>query len=106
MKYRHLRVAELIKEELSKIIARELEFADALVTVTDVRIGEALENAEVRVGVIPNEALAKVLLELQRKQGYLQHLLTKKLNIKPMPRIEFRADKGDNERIEKLLGAE
>ncbi|HAS94996.1 TPA: ribosome-binding factor A, partial [Candidatus Wolfebacteria bacterium] len=40
MKYRKERLSNLIEEELSNIIVRELEFDGALVTITGVELSE------------------------------------------------------------------
>jgi ribosome-binding factor A len=103
--FRSDRVRELIREELSKIIIREMEFPDALVTITDVEVEKKLEHAKVMVGVIPSSAAPAALAALEKRAGHLQHLLTNKLNIKPMPRISFAIDHGTENAasIEKLL---
>ncbi len=94
MNYRPLRVQKLIREELSKIIIRELEFGGALATITEVTVDKKLETAEVSVSVMPAGAAAKVLKTLTANTPRLQHLLMKKINIKPMPRIHFEIDYG------------
>lgn len=105
MKYRPLRVGELIQKELALIMARELEFMDSLVTVTSVEVDKKMERALVNISVIPSDNFSDVLAKLQKVQGYLYHLLFKKLNIKPMPHIMFREDRGfeNAAKIEKKL---
>ena len=105
MNFRNLRVANLIRDELSEIILRELEFSGALLTITEVKSDKKLEGAEVRVSVIPSQKSTEVLSELNSKAGFLQHLLNKKLNIKPMPRIRFEIDPGPEKaaKVEKIL---
>ena len=74
---------------------REIEFpAGALATVTDVLIDKKLDYARVKVSVLPSEKSAGVLAALEANAGHLQHLLMKKINIKPMPRIAFEIDYG------------
>ena len=84
----------MIRSELAKIIVREMEFGNALVTVTDVEVDKKLEHAKVRVSVIPSAAGPGALAALVKAAGHLQHLLMKKMNIKPMPRIAFALDHG------------
>jgi ribosome-binding factor A len=105
MNYRPLRVGKLIKEELGKIILREMEFPGALVTVTGVDVEKKLEIARVKLSVLPSEFAEKALKIMKSAQGRLQHLLNQKLNIKPMPRIEFGIDHGleNAAAVEKLL---
>lgn len=93
MNYRHLRVAELIQRELSKIILREIEFGPSvLVTVTEVEVKKNLSSAKIKIAAMPRTAEPKTLISLNEKKFFLQRLLMKKLNIKPMPRIEFELD--------------
>lgn len=94
--YRPQRVESLIKEELNGIIMRELEFNGALATIMDVEISGDLNKAVVKLGVLPSEKTAEVLTTLSRSQAKLQHLLLKKINIKPMPRIVFEIDQFDS----------
>ena len=105
MNFRAERVGKLIREELSKMILREVELP-ALATITEVEVDKKLEGARVKVSIIPATGEKKVIEELTKKAGYLQHLLLKKINIKPMPRIMFVVDHGFENAalVEKLLG--
>ena len=94
MYQRHQRVESLIREELDKLILKELEFPGALVTVTGVDIQKDLDYAIINVSVIPNENEAEVLKVLDKSRKHLQHLLLRKINIKPMPEIRFKIDIG------------
>lgn len=90
MNYRNLRVAKLIQEELGKIILREVEFPKSvIVTITEVEVPKDLNQAKIRLGVIPETAAEEILNLLNKNQSYLQRLLMKKINIKPMPIIIF-----------------
>jgi len=105
MNFRSERVGKLIREELSKMILREVELS-ALATITEVEVDKKLEGARVKVSVLPATGEKAVLAALEQKAGYLQHLLLKKINIKPMPRIFFVIDHGFENAalVEKLLG--
>lgn len=105
MKFRPIRVGDLIQKELSEIIAREFEFDDALLTITSVDVDKKMERALVNISVIPSTKLDEVVKKLEKAQGFLFHLLFKKLNIKPMPHLMFRSDHGfeNAARIEKAL---
>lgn len=102
MNFRNLRLEGLINEELSKIFARDIEFP-AFVTITSVEVAPKLETARVRVSVIPEEKGKEVFDILEKERRSLQFKLLRKLNIKPMPRLEFGLMRGE-EAIEK--GAE
>lgn len=91
--YRNLRVASLIQEELGKIILREIEFANSvLVTITEVEVLKDMLEAKIKIGVVPESAAKEVIELLDKNRPFLQHLLIKKMNIKPMPRIYFQLE--------------
>ena len=105
MNFRPQRAQKLIREELSKIVMREMEFPEALVTITEVEVDGKLENAKIKVSVIPPSLAEKVLESLEEKTGYLHHILFNKINLKPMPLIHFEIDRGHENAaaVEKLL---
>lgn len=94
MNYRSNRVSNLIRDEISILIKRELEFPNAFPTVTEVQVTKKLDEAKVLVSVLPSKEAANVLGILSGARNRLQHLLIKKLNIKPMPHIYFEIDRG------------
>lgn len=106
MNFRSERVGKLIREELSLMVLREIELP-ALATITEVVVDKNLETARVEVSVIPSTAADEktVLDALTARAGHFQHLLLKKINIKPMPRISFAIDHGPENaaKVEKLL---
>ncbi len=92
---RHERVESLIQGELSTLLLREVEFEGvSLATVTRVEVQKDLDFADVYVSILPNAAAAKAVELLQKRRPYLQSLLLKKINIKPMPELRFRLDEG------------
>jgi len=106
MNYRPERVSSLIKQELSAIIIKNIEFpAGYLATITDVDVDKKLEHAKIGISVLPSEGADKVLRILGKAAGHLQYLLMKRVNIKPLPRIVFEIDHGIEKlaKIEKLL---
>lgn len=105
MNHRPKRVQGLIQEKLSEIIAREIETPGALATIVDVEVDSKLDHAFVWISVLPKESERDVLRTFTDAQGRLQFMLHRTINIKPMPRIEFRLDNGNERaaRVEKLL---
>ena len=104
--HREKRISSLIQEYLSEFIARNIEPPqDALMTITNVEVTSDLKTAKIGISVLPSEKSKETLNILENHAGYLQHLLNRKLNIRPMPRIEFRIDKGPEKAaaIEKKL---
>jgi ribosome-binding factor A len=106
MNYRPLRVGKLIREELSKLILKELEFPPgSLATITNVEVNAKLERAVVGLSVIPPSYSEKVLFVAKKATNKLQWMLMKKLNIRPMPKIEFEIDRGTENaaKVERVL---
>ncbi len=100
------RVTSLIQSELSSIILREVEFPiGVLVTMASMDLDKKMERAIIGISVIPNDKADMALRMLTNRAGYLQSLLLKKINIKPMPQLVFMIDKGfeNAANIEKLL---
>jgi ribosome-binding factor A len=94
MKYRDLRLGQLIRDELAPYILKTVEFEnDAFVTLTEVEVTKKLDHAKVRISVIPSAEAVTALKKLKNERGRLQHFLNHKLNIKPMPLIEFEIDR-------------
>jgi ribosome-binding factor A len=93
MKFRELRLQKLIKEELGKLIAREVE-TGALVTITDVRINKRLERATVQLSILPAEKADETLTLIGHEKNHLRELLMKHVPMKYFPKIEFRYDEG------------
>lgn len=96
MNNRVLRVNELIKEELGKIILQEIEFPkDFLITITRVETASNLKKAFAYISVIETkEEDEKKIFNILEKNIYrVQKELNKKLNMRPVPKIIFKQEK-------------
>jgi ribosome-binding factor A len=91
---RHERVSELIRKELGELILRELEFPGAIMTILEVDVTKKLDYARVHVSVIPSNKSEEVIKILQSRQRELQGKLLRKINIRPMPELQFEIDHG------------
>ena len=94
MNFRSLRVKNLIQTELSKIFTKDIEFG-AFVTIADIEVDSKLEEAIIKVSVIPEEKGKEVFDLLERERKALQFKLLRKMNIKPMPRLKFGLIRGE-----------
>ncbi len=105
MSQRILKVNELIKQEVSKLLKKEIDFADFLVTVTKVETSLDLKQARVRIIVLPSEKQEQALEIIQKNIFQLQQALNKKLKLKYVPKLRFEIDKLEEhaQRIEELL---
>lgn len=81
-----------MQEELGTLLLREFDFGNVLVTITDITVTEDLLHARVKIAIIPYEKGPEVFLELTKARGELRHKLLKKMNIRPMPHIEFQIE--------------
>ncbi len=100
------RVGELIRHELGELIHREVEFAQGvLVTVTGVVTSPDLEHAKVFVSVLPSKDREGAMAALNASIRNLQHLLNRRLVIKPVPKLRFVLDDAVDRttRVERLL---
>ena len=100
------RINELIRTTIAEIISRELELPlGVFVTVVKVDTSRDLRYARVFVSVFPEKKFGKTMELLQKKIYTVQGIINKKLHMKPLPRLEFVADKTEAEadKIEKLL---
>ncbi|MFH0828813.1 MAG: 30S ribosome-binding factor RbfA [Candidatus Kerfeldbacteria bacterium] len=103
---RIVRVNELIQQELSELIRREVEFAPGvLVTITSVRSSPDHEHAKVWVSVHPSSCADDVFAILLKEIGRLQYLLNKRLVMSPLPKIAFFRDTSSDraQHLEHLL---
>ncbi len=105
MSQRILRVNELIKQEISKLLKKEIDFADILVTVTKVDTSPDLKYAKIKLTVLPSDKSESALKIINQHIYQIQQALNKKLTMKYVPKIKFEIDKleAHAQRIEELL---
>ena len=106
MSRRVQRLNQLIKQEISQIILREVDFSkDVLVTVTRVDTSPNLIQSKIYISAIPEENISDVLKTLRRSIYNSQQKLNKRLKMRPIPKIIFMEEKETREaaRIEELL---
>jgi ribosome-binding factor A len=92
MKHRMLRINEVVKRELSGIIARELSFAGALVSINHVDVTSDLKNAHVFVSVLGSDNGESVLSKLASHRTTLQAELARHVTMKYTPHLIFHLD--------------
>ncbi|OGZ97612.1 MAG: ribosome-binding factor A [Candidatus Sungbacteria bacterium RIFCSPHIGHO2_02_FULL_41_12b] len=99
---------ELLKEELSKIIAREIDVpSGALITITRIETTENKIASRVFFSVFESKTGDEefLLKELTKQTRFIQRMLNRRLRIRPVPKIRFMIDKEEKKRegVEKLL---
>ena len=92
MKHRLLRVNEVVKRELSAMIARELNFEGVLVSVNAVDVTPDLKNAHVFVSILGTDNGASVINKLEAHRPALQAELSRNVVLKYTPHLIFHLD--------------
>ena len=92
MKHRMLRVNEVIKRELSGIVAREIAFEGSLVSINHVNVSSDLKNAHVFVSVLGSESGESVMKKLEKHRPALQSELAGRVTMKFTPHLLFHLD--------------
>jgi ribosome-binding factor A len=87
-----LRINEVVKRELSGIIAREMNFAGALVSINHVDVTPDLKNAHVFVSVLGPDVEETVLNKLASHRATLQTELARRVTMKYTPHLIFHLD--------------
>jgi len=106
MSYRIQQINELIRSHIAEILTRELDLKPGVfLTVSKVDTSRDLRYTQIFVSIFPEKETNYVLAALKKEIYRLQGKLNKKLVLKPLPRIEFKADDTESkaDKIEKLL---
>lgn len=99
-------VNELIRQELSRIILKEITLpAGCLATITKVDTSRDLSQSKIYLSVLPTEKQAEVFGLLRSKTKWLQHELGKLLTMYKIPKIFFIIDQDQQKiaRIDELI---
>jgi ribosome-binding factor A len=106
---RQLRVGELIKQNVGEIFIRNeakiLALNTSLVTVTEVKMTPDLKSARVYVIPLGGKDSKKIVSVLTEFSHLVRKALSKKLDIKFLPRLVFVEDNSFEyaEKIERLI---
>ncbi len=89
------RVNQLIKEEISYLLQRELKDPRlGFVTVTEVAVAKDLRTGKVYVSVLGSEAEWRASLEaLRRARGFIRNWLAPRLRLRAVPELTFLPDR-------------
>ena len=110
MRYRKLRVQDLIREEISSIIQRDIKDPGmGFVTIIEVKMSDDLKLAKIYCSIYGDEeGIAKTLDALKRSKGFIRFLLGKRIKLRYTPEIAFILDRTQEtaSRIEEILNKE
>ena len=107
--HRHLRVGELVKQNLGQIFLRNEakipSLNTQLVTVTEVRMSSDLKSARAYVIPLGGKETKKTVNTLTEFSYLVRKALSKKLDIKFLPKLAFVEDNSFEyaEKIERLI---
>ncbi len=107
--HRKLRVGELIKQNLGQIFlkneAKIPSLNTNLITITEVKMSSDLKSARAYVIPLGGKEIDKTVNTLTEFSYLVRRALSKKLDIKFLPKLYFVGDKSFDyaERIEKLI---
>tara|TARA_Y100001970_G_scaffold266012_1_gene354198 strand:- start:5454 stop:5828 length:375 start_codon:yes stop_codon:yes gene_type:complete len=107
--HRKLRVGELIKQNLGQIFLRneaKIPSLDTnLITITEVKMSSDLKSARAYIIPLGGKEIEKTVNTLTEFSYLVRKALSKKLDIKFLPKLHFVGDKSFDyaERIEKLI---
>jgi ribosome-binding factor A len=89
------RVNQLIKEEISMLLQRELKDPRlGFVTITEVDVTPDLKHAKVYVSVLgPEEQWVSSLVALESARGFVWNWLRRHLDLRVTPDVMFRPDR-------------
>lgn len=100
------RVAELIQEEIGRILIREFQDGSSgLLTVTGVDVTPDLLSARITLSVFGSQDPQAILDHLERSKGLLRKALASRVKLKYNPKLFFVLDRGPEhqERIDRLI---
>jgi ribosome-binding factor A len=89
------RVNQLIREEISHVIQRELKDPRlGFVTVTEVDVAKDLRTAKVYVSVLGSETELQASLQaLESARGFIRNWLVPRLRLRAVPLFTFHPDR-------------
>jgi ribosome-binding factor A len=106
MNQRTDRVNELVRQELGRIIAEEIELPpESLVTITKVMTSPDIKSSRVLITILPDRLRGSILEILKKNQHHLHKILTGSLKTKFIPNLLFSIDEQElhAQKIDQIL---
>jgi len=95
MSRRQERINELLREEISQLIAQQIRDPrlSGVISITDVRVSTDLRNAKVMVSVLGDQATQQNALEgIQSAAAFLRKELKERVTLRYIPFLSFALD--------------
>ncbi|CAL4043341.1 30S ribosome-binding factor [Buchnera aphidicola (Anoecia corni)] len=96
--YRSIRISEILKKEISYIFLKKINdprIINSMLTILDITLSKDLFNANVYIGFITenNKNICnKTIKIIQNCSGYVRLLLSKKIQLRIIPILNFKHD--------------
>lgn len=106
MSIRIEKINDLVRQNVNDILTRDLSLKSGVfITIAKVDTTPDLRYTRVFVSIFPDKETVYAMRTLEKEIYHIQGELNKKLHMKPLPKIEFRADFTESkaDEIEKLL---
>jgi ribosome-binding factor A len=107
MRYRKERMQDLMREEISSMIQREIKDPGlGFITIIQVKMTDDLKYAKVLYSVYGSqEEKEKTVEALRRATGYVKHLIGQRIKLRYTPNISFVIDTEQEklQRIDEIL---
>lgn len=103
---RQKRVAQLVKEELSRVLLDECRhFPSLMISVKDVKMTGDLKTAHVYLSFFGSGDVQTVFSQLETRQGYFRKSIASKIKLKYNPMLFFHLDESEEyeKRINQIL---
>ena len=107
MRYRKEKMQDLMREEISSIIQKEIKDPGlGFITIIEVKMTEDLKFAKALYSVYgSDEERENTVVALRRAKGYIKHLIGERIKLRYTPDISFVLDTGQEklQRINEIL---
>lgn len=91
MSDRMIKINELLRAEIAKIVLEDVTLENGLITITQVKCSADLHEATVFISVLP-EKLSGSALKILRAHSSLVSKKLKRFNLKSIPRFNWKID--------------
>lgn len=106
MPNRIIKINDLVRQTVDDILLKELSLKEGVfITIAKVDTSPDLRYTRIFVSIFPEKEVNYVMKTLQKEAYRIQGNLNRKLHMKPLPKVEFRADFTESkaDEIEKIL---
>ena len=99
------RVAEILQQQLSHILNKDLSEKYGLITVACVVVSSDIKEAKVFISLLDKKQENKLIKEIEDTRNHIQIEIASRIQLRRTPRLVFKIDKIQDRitKVEKLL---